>query len=289
MKKESVPGAFCTICTAHYMDRVFALYYSIQLQQPGTELHVLVVDRTFTDRKQVADYMYLYTRSQITNTPFAEDVFQKYGHQPDKLRWSLKPVFTHFAIQHINERIILLDNDICFFDDFKFLFEKLHHSRMLLTPHWRCMNPYEDEHVFSNIFTDGVFNAGFIGANRQATEALEWWAMVCHYKCEKNYEKGLWDDQKYLDMLPARFEGIEVLRHQGCNVASWNVHDCKRTLVNGNVLINHQYPIVFVHFTADTIANVTDDIYGGDALLKTYLEKYLALLKKAAKVKLPHV
>jgi hypothetical protein len=83
-----------------------------------------------------------------------------------------------------------------------------------------------------------------------------------------------------LDLLPSRFERVGIVRHQGCNVASWNKRDSARVQLGNEVFINGRYPIIFIHFTSGTISEITRDIYDGDALLKPYLKKYLALLKK---------
>jgi hypothetical protein len=281
-------SCFATITTADYFHYVKTLYESIQQFDDTKEVHVLVVDADVKKGEMLAENLFLHDLSELKNTPYATDSIAKYTPTKDNLRWALKPVFTSFMLREICDKVVLLDNDIYFFHPYEFLFEDLDKHRVLLTPHWRCKNPHEDEWVFTNNFTDGVFNAGFFAADETALEIIDWWSMVCNYKCEKKYEKGFWDDQKYLDLLPSRFEGVGIVRHQGCNVASWNKRDSIRVKVGEEVLINGKYPIVFVHFTLDTMSDINRHIYGGDPLMKPYLEKYEAALTRNKKVSFRH-
>ena len=101
--------------------------------------------------------------------------------------------------------------------------------------------------------------------------------MVCEYACEKDREKGLFDDQIYLNILPVYFENVGIIRHRGCNVANWNQVECRRTIQNdGTVLINGLYPVIFIHFTASTIKGILN---GSDSALISYLKIYAKAIK----------
>ena len=88
---------------------------------------------------------------------------------------------------------------------------------------------------------------------------------------ERNDKEGLFDDQRYLDLVPIIDENARLLRHRGCNLGSWNMHQNKRSLVNNEVMINGTYPVVFVHFNHDTIWHILN---GNDHLLQPYFEEY---------------
>ncbi len=141
----------------------------------------------------------------------------------------------------------------------------------MLSPHWRCLDPMDESEWFDVNFTDGVYNAGLIGVSKQGAPALDYWARACAYKCEKNFKKGRFDDQKYLDLIPAAFEDVAILKHRGCNVAFWNRIENKRTKINGELMINEKWPLVFVHFTRKMIAEIEE---GNEPLLQTHLDEY---------------
>jgi hypothetical protein len=96
-----------------------------------------------------------------------------------------------------------------FFNDYDFLFEELDESVILLTPHWRNSNTFLGSESFMSLFTHGIFSAGFIGANKGGLSALQWWANACHFMMAPKPEIGIYDDQKYLDVLPVLFKNVK--------------------------------------------------------------------------------
>jgi hypothetical protein len=73
--------------------------------------------------------------------------------------------------------------------------------------------------------------------------------------------------------MPLYFEGVHILRHKGCNVAVWNQHVCRRTMKpDGSILINDEFPIVFVHFVSEIPKEF-------DPMLAGYLDRYMERLR----------
>ncbi|RYF82651.1 MAG: hypothetical protein EON98_11115 [Chitinophagaceae bacterium] len=212
----------------------------------------------------------VYKVSQLAKVNNAAEILVKYNQEADHLRWALKPVFLQYLLKQLDS-VIYLDNDIHFFSSFNFLFEELNNHSMLLTPHWSSFDPLPHTSDFELNFKIGLFNAGFVGVNRGAMKALNWWTEVCLFKMSKDTSEGYFVDQRYLDLLPIIDENIGIVRHQGCNVGGWNIHQNKRYSVDGKVLINDKYPVVFVHFNQSTFDQISQ---GNDPLLKPYLQQY---------------
>ena len=98
-------------------------------------------------------------------------------------------------------------------------------------------------------FKVGLYNAGFFAANKHAADALKWWADCCLYNMTKSTWRGMFDDQKYLDLLPIKFNGVKILKHLGCNLAGWNYADYSITQNTKNdIVINEKEALVFIHF-----------------------------------------
>jgi hypothetical protein len=267
-------NTFCTIITADYLPFAKVLHASLQKNVPGTTLQVLVVDQT--DFTSSPDFT-IYSIDTVITSPVAKGIYKKYAHtNPDHFRWALKPVFISYLLQQGFDKVIFADPDTFFVNNFSFLFDELDANTILLTPHWANLNPFENEGSLIDVMRGGLFNAGFIGVNKNGMEALNWWAEMCHYKTEKNEELGLFVDQKYLDILPVQFNAVKIIKHQGCNLASWNVQTCKREIINGKLTINQQFEPVFIHFNRETIVNILNR---NDKLLHPYLEEYSQLLK----------
>ena len=162
-------------------------------------------------------------------------------HKGDKLRWSLKPIFLLHLLKKF-EKVVYVDNDIFFFNDYKELETELDGNNVLLTPHHYPSSPQKNQTWLEANFRIGLFNAGFVGVNRNAAEALQWWAECCLYEMKRSFSRGLFDDQKYLDLMPIKFEGVKILKDRGYNLAGWN-DDVKLTGVE----------IKFIHFNDFTL------------------------------------
>ena len=265
---------FCTITTQSHLYKVYALAESLKNQGHGFLLNVLVIDDN-------TDYNFencrFFKLSDIEAQQSAKEIISKYRRNKDKLRWSLKPVLMKYLLtQTGNDRLIYLDNDLYFFSDYAFLFGLLNTHSFLLTPHYYQNDPNQNQNWLEANFRIGLYNAGFVGANKTALNTLQWWADCCLYRCEKNSFRGMFDDQKYLDIVPIIEPTALILRHKGCNVAGWNAVICRREIVDHRVLIDGKYDIVFIHFNENTIREI---VKGSDGILFNYYRTYIETLK----------
>jgi hypothetical protein len=265
--------AFCTIIKADYFTRALALYKSIAAFDEQIELHVLVADN-----KAVHEIAKKYPRiklipvSSLSHYPLVDDLYRKYAHiSLDFFRWSLKPVFISYLLENGIDKLLYLDGDMFFVNDYQFLFAELDSSSVILTPHWKTNDPLADSASFFALFRSGIFTAGFIGANQKALPAMKWWLEACHFLMGEHPALGIHDDQRYLDIFPVYFEGTKVIRHQGCTIGAWHYELCKRELVNGEVMINGKYPVIFIHFEEMLVSQI---LKGHDPLLLPYLNQY---------------
>lgn len=256
------------------MYKTYALAESLKATG-NNMLHVLVVDSKEELSFDGCRFWYL-DGLQLGNT--GGDIVQKYRHNADKLRWSLKPVFMQLLLaQDLCSKIVYLDNDLFFYTSGQFLFDLLDKYSFLLTPHHYRNSPLSHQNWFEANYRVGLYNAGFVGASVAGIKTLQWWADCCAYRCEKSAVRGLFDDQKYLDLVPILEETAYIMRHKGCNVAGWNIEVCKREMVNGEVLIDGTYPVVFIHFNDTTIREIAN---GNDKALMPHYQKYVQSLKR---------
>ena len=259
---------FCTIGSGNYLPFIETLFHSLRRQDENVVLHALLTDGTMPPAKN--ENLRFYSIDQLLEEPYVREIVDKYGYRNDYMRWALKPVLLLYIYKKYG-KVIYVDNDIYFFKKFDFLFTELDRCSVILTPHWCSFLPLPNEENFKTNFQIGLFNAGFVGASEQSADILTWWTKACLYKMERNDKEGLFDDQRYLDLVPIIDENACILRHRGCNLGSWNMHQNKRTLVNNEVMINGTYPVVFVHFNHDTIWHILN---GNDHLLQPYFAEY---------------
>jgi hypothetical protein len=265
---------FSTIITVSHIGYAVALFQSYR-RYADISLEVLCVDGEFTATEFPG--MHVTSARTLNGEGIGKDNFARYAPQSDALRWSLKPVWLEYLLTHKGyDTAIFIDPDVAFFSDPSFIFDLLHEKAILLSPHWRGMDPAVDEWNFLLNFRDGIYNGGFLGATLKGISALQWLSKACLYRCEISFEKGLFADQKYFDILHSRFRDVEVLRHQGCNIANWNQKECVRVASGSQVLINGTDPVVFIHFTRSTIKGI---VQGDDTLLQPYLSDYVRMLR----------
>jgi hypothetical protein len=274
--------SFCTINTADYLPYMLALNESVLQFDSDIPLNVLVSDKRqdYSEIKRQFPNIIFYFPDDLCKEGVAKQIYNKYWQKDmDAFRWSMKPVFLKYLFQNQGFRkIIYVDNDIHFFDDYHFLFNELVNNNVLLTPHWHSSDPILDVPNFYLLYNNGLYNGGFAGANYKAADALEWWAKACAFICVKDPSKGQFVDQTHLNLLPIYFEGVKILKHRGCNVANWNQMECRRIRGEDNrVLINGNDPIVFIHFTKSTISGI---VKGEDSELAEYLQKYFERLSR---------
>lgn len=235
---------FCTISTRSHLFKSFALADS--LNKFGYQLAILIVDELdcsiYTNKKDVL----ISNLTAITDSNGLA-IINKYHRNKDKLRWALKPIWL-IQLLHKYEKVIYVDNDTFFYTDPSFLFDALNNYKILLSPHFYPAEPDNNQNWLEANFKVGLYNAGFLGANKQANEILHWWSKCCLYKITKSTSRGMFDDQKYLDLLPIKFENILVIKHKGCNLAGWNSMNYELKGDKMNLVINGKYPIVFIHF-----------------------------------------
>jgi hypothetical protein len=269
------PFTFCTIITPDFLHYALALRESLLEYDSNIRLYILLSDvkeeLKETVESKYSDTYILFAKD-LCEQGTAKAIWDKYyTTYTDGFRWSMKPIL----LQHLllkSDKVVYVDCDIHFYNSYQFLFEELNSNNLLITPHWRSSDPFADEFNFNLLYTSGLYNGGFVGAKNKAIDALEWWAKANLFACEINQAQGRFVDQTHLNLLPIYFENIKVLHHRGCNVAGWNLIECKRTLhSDGQILINNTWPIVFVHYSEATLYFIRS---GTDYLLQPYFETY---------------
>lgn len=275
-RKDNSCRHACTVITANYLPKAITLRRSMDRFAP-LMLHILVVDADIESLQRclpssVLSGIHFYSVDKVLGQPYQMGLVDRDSARRDAFRWSCKPALMAYLLDSkICTELLYLDSDLYFFADFSFLYNQLVQASMLLAPHWRPIRPHPDRTQFLCNFTDGLYNAGFVGASCEGLPALRWWYDMCMYRCEIDTAKGLYVDQRYLDLLPLHFDDIFILRHSGCNVAEWNRSSLSRTIQDGRVIIGDGWPLIFVHFT-DLTMRLID--MGMDPVLTSSLKEY---------------
>ena len=236
--------AACTIISPNYIAYARTLAASYLAHHPGHQFFVLVV-ASLTDAAPFAAEPFETTLLCDLDIPGLRGIAMKYDIL--ELNTNVKPSFMrHLITRHSLDRLVYLDPDICVYAPLKPVFEALDSFDTVLTPHITA--PIDDEKLPSEqeVLYNGTYNLGFIAVrNTPGSDALlAWWERRCLTLGFSEGRTGLFVDQKWMNLAPGLFDRIAILRHPGCNMAYWNLHE--RTLSGQTV---NDEPLCFFHFS----------------------------------------
>jgi len=261
---------FCTIITGSHLGWALALGASLRQFDPALPFVILITDMEELGpeaTKSIPDAEVLSLKDML-HADLAKCIATKYADQPDELRWSLKPILMMHLLERY-QKVIYGDCDLHFFSDPAWIWAELDHADVLVSPHWRSAVATVDRPNFDLLYVGGLYNGGFVAAGRGGSKALNAWGENCAEVCIRDFTKGQFVDQTHLNLLPVYFDRVYPLKHRGCNVANWNMVECARTAASdGTVMINGEFPIVFIHFTRSMIDGI---VSGEDGLLMPHL------------------
>jgi glycosyltransferase involved in cell wall biosynthesis len=168
-----------------------------------------------------------------------------------ELNTAIKPfVFSRLLADAAVERVIYFDPDIQLFGSGAPLLKHLRDADVVLTPHLTA--PLADEKHPSDlsILQSGTYNLGFVAMRRcdDTARLLRWWQGKLERDCVVDIPRGLFTDQKWMDLVPGFCARTVVERHPGWNVAYWNLAHRQVDSGPGGFTVNGQ-PLFFFHFS----------------------------------------
>lgn len=253
--------AACTIASLNYLPHVRTLCKSFLGHHPDLKFYFLLVDRLPSDLDLSQENFELILVEDLGIPDFPSIAFK---YDIVELNTSVKPVLLKRLLQLGVDRLIYFDPDILICAPVDFIFEELTNHSIVLTPH--CMTPNEGSPSGeSSLLFSGIFNLGFIAVSKtvEAERFLSWWEHRCLTLGFAERSKGLYVDQKWINLVPCYFDSVSLLKHPGCNVAYWNLHERVLEQSGNSWIVNGQAPLVFYHFSGV-------DVSGGDTIAKRF-------------------
>ena len=215
---------------------------SLQAAHPEWDRHVLLVDRC-DDPAQVGGDLFTAITVETLPLPKMNEFLFRYGIM--ELNTAAKPYMFAYLRRHGYDRVIYIDPDILVLDrlvDVEHLLEQ--GAAAVVTPHLTA--PLDDGRLPGEleIMRAGAYNLGFLALNSlPASDAfIKWWEEKLEYGAVSDPAKGLFTDQKWVDLAPGMFGGFAILRDPGYNVAYWNLphrpvtHENNVWLADGKIL-----------------------------------------------------
>ena len=172
-----------------------------------------------------------------------------------ELSCALKSYFCAYVLrtEPSATEILYLDSDLFVYSSFADV-EALHNSYdILLTPHIISPLVFDGKQPDELAYlATGTYNGGFfsIKVTDNSKRFIEWWCNRMRYYCFYQLGKGLFVDQKWLNLVPVFFEKVHIIMHPGYNVSYWNLHE-RHIKQNGDAfMVNGNHPLVFFHYSS---------------------------------------
>jgi glycosyltransferase involved in cell wall biosynthesis len=238
----------CTIVAKNYLAQARCLVDSFLEQHPNGHAFVLLVDRPEGYYDPAQESFTTVLAEELGIPDFEEMIFR---HTVLELSTAVKPFFLEFLFEnYAYDQLCYFDPDIYFYQPIDEIWEKLGQYAIVLIPH--LMGPLDDEHLPNEltILRSGAYNLGFLGLSRhaQTEEFLRWWQGRMKKYCFVAFDQGLFVDQRWVDLVPARFSSTFIHRDPGCDVAYWNLPNRRIEQKDGILTVNGS-PLKFYHFS----------------------------------------
>lgn len=242
-----------TSAALNYIPKVRLLFESLRRHHPDWRLNLLLADELPADL-------------DTSNEPFDAIVSVRdlgieewkgwaFCHTITELATAIKPWMLEKLLLQSPEggKVIYMDPDTVAFSPLDDILNALDESSIVLTPHQTrpesAIPAVMDNEICS--LRHGVYNLGFIAvSNTPVGRAFaRWWAERTYFFCRDDIPNGLFTDQRWIDLVPAFFSQVAIMRSSRHNVATWNL-TTRRLTVNGDgCYFVDDEPLGFYHFT----------------------------------------
>jgi hypothetical protein len=249
-----------TSITLNYLPKAKILAKTLKQLHPDWQFHLVISDNIPSDKENLFNTElskpYFDKVVWIEELPIPEISSWIFKHSVVEICTAVKGPYLRYLADQGIEKIVYIDPDIAILNSLEPIEEWLDEYGILLTPHLLDYtdNPQsiQDNEIMGTM-RHGTFNLGFLAINSTNTDGrrfVDWWADRLLSYCYADYDRGLFTDQKWVDLAPSFFEELLIIRDPGYDVASWNL-DCRELGFNdhGQLMVNGSYPLRFYHFT----------------------------------------
>ncbi len=262
-------AAFTSVNLA-YLPKALVWAESMKAHHPDWDVHVLLSDA--------------YPEKGI-NWPNVDVVFPIHGLGIENFQpWlfgmrvvevctAVKSFYSCKLLEAGYQHVFYFDPDMRIYGKLDYLMQQFETNDVLLTPHC-TKNAISDAEMHFNemsVLAHGIYNLGFVGFKNTeiGRGAAEFWRRRMKRHCRDDHARGLFTDQKWWNLAPIFFDKVGIIKHDGCNAASWNIAQRPMTFKDGRYYAGDK-ELLFFHFSGydGNVPRRMFDIFGqfNDAL-----------------------
>ena len=241
-----------TSAAFNYIPKVRMLFQSLRQLHPEWRLHLALADelRPNVDLGQ-EPFDEVWAAADLNISGWRG---WAYCHTIVELATAIKPfMLAHLLKQPGCKKVIYLDPDTVAFSRLDDIVEALDSANVVLTPHQtkpeQSLDAVMDNEICS--LKHGVYNLGFVAvaATETGHDFADWWSKRLYHFCRADIPNGLFTDQRWIDLVPAFFSDVAIMRSSRHNVAPWNLTTREVSLSESGQYLVDDEPLGFYHFT----------------------------------------
>ena len=242
-----------TSAALNYLPKVRILFESLRKHHPEWRLHLVLADTLDVD----IDYSTepLDSIVPIDQLDIPEWRGWAFCHSITELATAIKPFMLKKLLKEgtLGDQVLYMDPDTVAFSRLDELSEALQEATIILTPH----QTFPEDNLAAIIDNEicslkhGIYNLGFLGVavGPIGLAFAEWWSQRLYYFCRDDIPNGLFTDQRWIDLVPAFFPDVAIIRNGRYNLATWNITTRRlEKSTDGTYLVDGE-PLGFYHFT----------------------------------------
>lgn len=242
---------FCTAVCANHLAKAMVMAKSLKENMPNSKLVICLVELEMIEEAESYPY---FDEVILPKNLGIRDFFQFiFRYSIYEAACAVKAQLLLYLMEK-NEKerkFVYIDSDVKIYSAFTEVEEVLADHSIVLTPHHlEPMDRFpEILRIEENQLRVGSFNMGFLAVSRstEAEKFLKWWNERLYYFCYLDPSRGLFLDQKWIDLAPGMFD-VYILKHPGYNIGNWNLP--KRHLYVGDEKYKvNGLEVRFIHYS----------------------------------------
>jgi hypothetical protein len=241
-----------TSAAFNYIPKVRILFNSIRKFHPEWTLHLVLADEMRGDidlSQEPLDEIY-----PASDLGIPEWLGWAYCHSIVELATAVKPFMLARLLSLPScKKVIYLDPDTVIFSRLDDIVDALDSANIILTPHQtrpeQSLAAIMDNEICS--LKHGIYNLGFIAVSATdiGHDFADWWSKRVYHFCRADIPNGLFTDQRWIDLVPAFFSGVAIMRSSRHNVSTWNLTTRELSITQTGQYLVDEEPLGFYHFT----------------------------------------
>jgi len=240
-----------TSIAANYVPKARVLAESVKRRSPEVKFCLLLAEKGSFDALSAPEFDQIVTLEDLGIDDLSSWAFRL---SLVELCTAIKGAFLRALLARPDcERVFYFDPDMVVLCEVDELARRFSDGPILLTPH--LTEPDKSvEGILDNEMSalrHGTYNLGFLAVanSDQGRSFADWWWRRLQLFCHDDIPRGLFTDQRWVDLAPAFFEGVVIVRDPGWNVATWNLaHRHVEGMPPEDLRVNGR-PLRFYHFS----------------------------------------